>query len=94
MNVAFVGAMDGRAVEQKMADLPKVRILPDSPPFTNTGMDYFGPVEVRRGRSTCKHYGVIFTCMASRAVHLEVAVSLDSLSHWRSFVTGWNSLDF
>lgn len=75
---SFCRRYNGRALEQKMADLPKVRILPDLPPFTNTGVDYFGPVEVRRGRSTCKRYGVIFTCMASRAVHLEVAVSLDT----------------
>lgn len=75
-NCSFCRRHNGRAVEQKMADLPKARILPDLPPFTNTGVDYFGPVEVRRGRSTCKRYGVIFTCMASRAVHLEVAVSL------------------
>lgn len=75
---SFCRRYNGRAMEQKMADLPKVRILPDLPPFTNTGVDYFGPVEVRRGRSTCKRYGVIFTCMASRAIHLEVAESLET----------------
>ena len=32
----------GRVGEQKMADLPKERLLPDLPPFTNVGVDYFG----------------------------------------------------
>lgn len=35
-----------------MADLPKERITPDEPPFTNVGVDFFGPFEVKRGRST------------------------------------------
>ncbi|KAK7890880.1 hypothetical protein WMY93_022843 [Mugilogobius chulae] len=69
---------NARPLEQKMADLPAMRILPDNPPFTNTGVDYFGPIEVKRGRSFCRRYGVIFTCMASRAIHLEVAPSLDT----------------
>ena len=75
---SYCRRLNGRAMEQKMADLPKERIVPDLPPFTNVGVDYFGPVEIKRGRATCKRYGVLFTCMASRAVHLEVAHSLET----------------
>ncbi|TKS65758.1 hypothetical protein D9C73_028515 [Collichthys lucidus] len=64
--------------EQKMADLPKERVTPNSPPFTYVGADYFGPIIVKRGRSEVKRYGVIFTCFTTRAVHLEVASSLDT----------------
>ena len=65
---------------QKTADLPVDRVTPSRPPFTFTGVDCFGPFEVRRGRSKVKRYGVIFTCLALRAVHIEVASSLDTES--------------
>ena len=64
--------------EQKMSDLPSDRLITDLPPFTRVGMDYFGPIEVKRGRNTVKRYGVIFTCLTCRAVHLEVAHTLDT----------------
>lgn len=32
------------------ADLPVERIVPDLPAFTNVGVDYFGQVEVKKGR--------------------------------------------
>lgn len=68
----------GKPGVQKMADLPEERVVPDLPPFTNVGVDYFGPVDVKRGRGLVKRYGVVFTCMTSRAVHLEMAYSLDT----------------
>ncbi len=59
-----------------MADLPKERLQADLPPFRNVGVDYFGPFETKRGRSQVKRYGVVFTCMTSRPIHLEMAHSL------------------
>ena len=64
--------------EQMMANLPAERLEANHPAFTNVGMDYFGPLMVKRGRAVVKRYGVIFTCLSSRAVHLEVASSLDT----------------
>ncbi|KAL3046456.1 hypothetical protein OYC64_004454 [Pagothenia borchgrevinki] len=64
--------------EQKMADLPEDRVSPDLPPFTHVGIDFFGPLEVKRGRANVKRWGVIFTCLVSRAIHLEVSSSLDT----------------
>ena len=63
-----------------MADLPRERVDVDKPPFTYVGVDYFGPMQVKFRRGTVKRYGCIFTCLVTRAVHLEVAHSLDSNS--------------
>ena len=61
-----------------MADLPSDRITPDEPPFTSVGVDCFDPLQVYRSQSLLKRYGVTFTYMTIRAVHLEVALSLDT----------------
>ncbi len=66
--------------EQKMADLPHNRVNPGAPPFTCVGVDYFGPFIIRERRSLVKRYGVIFTCLAIRAIHLEIARTLDTNS--------------
>ena len=78
----------GRIVEPKMSDLPVDRLEP-SPPFTYSGVDFFGPFYVRQGRSERKRWGCLFTCLVSRAIHIEVAhgLSTDSfLNAYRRFV--------
>jgi len=62
-----------------MADLPKERLTP-APPFTYCGVDYFGPFRIKEGRKELKRYGVLFTCLSSRAVHIEAANSLETNS--------------
>lgn len=61
-----------------MADLPSARLRLLSPPFFSTGVDCFGPLMVKVGRRNEKRWGVIFKCMTTRAVHLELLNSLDS----------------
>ena len=70
--------------EQKMADLPLDRITSDKPPFTY-GVGCFGPFLIRRGRTEVKRYGVLYTCLVVRAVHIEVAHNLDTDSFLNSF---------
>lgn len=61
-----------------MGQLPRVRLDYGVHPFHYTGVDYFGPIDVKLGRRQEKRYGVLFTCMTSRAIHLEVANSLST----------------
>lgn len=65
---------------QVMADLPQNRLAPFTPPFHFTSCDYFGPYQVKIGRNkTTKHYGVLFTCLNTRAVHLELAMDCSTM---------------
>ena len=63
---------------QQMADLPESRVTPDEPPFSRVGVDYFGPFMIKRARSELKRYGCLFTCLATRAIHLEVSNTLNT----------------
>ncbi|KAG1699353.1 hypothetical protein GQR58_005502 [Nymphon striatum] len=75
---------------QKMGNLPNDRIdVYGLAPLVYCAVDCFGPFIVRQRRSDLKRYGVIFNCLQSRAIHLEVAHSLvtDSfLNAYRRFV--------
>ncbi|XP_065081034.1 uncharacterized protein LOC135703683 [Ochlerotatus camptorhynchus] len=63
-----------------MSPLPKARLQPFVRPFTYVGLDYFGPVMVKVGRSQVKRWVALFTCLTIRAVHLEVVHSLSTES--------------
>ena len=67
----------GNVGEQKMANLPQ-DTLEAAPSFTFCGVDYFGPWLIKEGGKELKHYGVLFTWLSSRAIHLEIAKSLET----------------
>lgn len=70
--------LKAQPVSQYMGDLPKDRVTPNEAPFTHVGVDYFGPFLVKRNRSEVKRYGCIFTCLTTRAIHIEVSQSLET----------------
>lgn len=57
-------------------DLPEERLQHHHQPFSFVGLDYFGPLEVTVKRSREKRYVALFTCLVTRAIHLEVVGSL------------------
>ena len=71
--------------KQRMADLPEARVVAGERPFSCTGVDLMGPLTVKQGRNNLKRYVVLFTCLASRAVHLEVAQSLEASAFIQAF---------
>ncbi|XP_061717738.1 uncharacterized protein LOC133525496 [Cydia pomonella] len=60
-----------------MAPLPKERVI-YSNPYTYTGLDYFGPFTVRNDGSSDKRWVCLYTCLAVRAIHMEVVQDLTS----------------
>lgn len=74
----------GKVSTQHMADLPSDR-METPPPFTNVGFDVFGPWiihtrKLRGGAVNSKRWGLVFTCLNSRAIHIEVLETMDSSS--------------
>ena len=65
-------------------NLPLCRV-DDSPPFTHTGLDFPGPLMLRDGVNTKKYYICLFTCMSTRAIHLELTESLEVSSFLQAF---------
>lgn len=54
-----------------MPALPSERVT-FSAPFTNTGLDYFGPLTTTENGIQRKRWACLFTCMAVRAIHIEL----------------------
>ena len=73
--------------DQIMAPLPSFRVTQPSRPFTNVAVDYAGPLEIKvgRGNKREKRYICVFSCLQTRAVHLEVASNLETDAFLRVF---------
>jgi transposase InsO family protein len=79
-NCLYCKRRKAKPAQPLMGQLPIERFAHNEKPFTNTGVDFFGPFLVTVGRRTEKRYGVLFTCLTIRAVHLEVAHDLTTSS--------------
>jgi len=68
-----------------MGNLLELRVTGYKRAFTNTGVDYAGPLQVRESRRRgrvhiTKGYIALFTCLETRAVHLELVSDLTTVS--------------
>ena len=69
-----------------MAPLPEARLGTSLRCFAHCGVDFAGPFVVKLTRKvTAKRYLCLFTCASTRAVHLEIACSLDTASFLNAF---------
>ena len=61
--------------QQVMGKLLEERLKP-APPWYTTAIDLFGPYTIKdevKKRARSKAYGVLFNCLATRAVHADLA---------------------
>ena len=65
-----------------MSSISIDRIAVNQKPFSNTEVDYFGPIIIKLNKRTLstqpttKRYGALFTCLTTRGVHLELATDM------------------
>ena len=66
-------------LQPEMSPLHSCRFPSDKPfPFQQTGLDIFGHFASNNSTTYNKRYGLIFTCMTTWAVHLEMCHDLSS----------------
>lgn len=69
----------GHPIQQLMGSLPKERVTA-ARPFAFCGVDYFGPIKVRRNQTrsspTDVGYVAVFICLVTRMIHLECVSDL------------------
>ena len=72
-----------------MGNLPFYRVRQPEKPFQISGVDYAGPYDILThkgcGAKSYKGYLVVFICMATKAVHLELVSDYDSQNFIAAF---------
>ncbi|XP_046480969.1 uncharacterized protein [Neodiprion pinetum] len=71
--------LNPRPINYKMGQLPNVRVS-EARPFIHSGVDYCGPFFIKekrvRNQNKVKAYIAVFTCLATKAVHIELVSDL------------------
>ena len=74
---AFCRNRRAKPLQPKMADLPRHR-FDMTRPFKKVGLDFFGPLHVKKFRKIEKRWVLLITCLSTRAIHLELVESMDT----------------
>ena len=69
-----------------MAPLPPERFTVKKRVFTASAVDYLGPLYVKVNRSRQKRWICLFTCLSTRAIHLEKVHSLSTDSFIKAYL--------
>ncbi|XP_068245361.1 uncharacterized protein [Palaemon carinicauda] len=79
--------LDAKVEGQKMGQISDERMSP-CPAFYHTAVDIFGHFQIKdnvKKRTTGKAYGVIFNCIVTRAVYIDVVDGYDTYSFLKCF---------
>ena len=73
---------ENQPLEQQMAAIPEYRFEKPLHAFSKTGLDFAGPFSIKQGRAKqrLKSYILVFTCLQTRAVHLEATLDQSTAS--------------
>ncbi len=80
-NCMFCKKLKNKPLVQRMADLPSYRFSMPLRAFSKVGIDFAGPFHIKqqgRGKPRLKSYILVFSCLQTRAVHLEATESQDT----------------
>jgi hypothetical protein len=87
-NCMFCKKLKNKPLVQRMADLPSYRFSMPLRAFSKVGIDFAGPFHIKqqgRGKPRLKSYILVFSCLQTRAVHLEATESQDTDSVLNAF---------
>lgn len=74
-----------------MGDVPDVRLAMETNVFSNVIIDLLGPIHVKGTRFvSCKRYILVYSCLTTRALHLELIENLESQATLRALQNTFN----
>ena len=76
-NIVYPIVLSVHYVRQLLSDLPFFRVTKANKPFQICGVDFLEALLYRHGQSECKSRGLLFSCLSTRCLHVEIVNGLD-----------------